>query len=148
MSIDFQKYALKGDEFLSILARNLGDEADKGRASRVLRSTFKVLREHITLEESVQLTAQLPMALKGLYMDGWRVNHTHPERLKSLTDFAMAVLKTEGDAGESCFLSIEDVFFCVKGVVQTMALYVSPEELDQAFGTLPKDIKELFRSWI
>ncbi len=148
MPINFQQYAVKGDEFLSILAGKLGDPSDKARASRILKSTFKVLRDHLTVEESVQLLAQLPVALKGVYMDGWRVNHTHVEKMKSLGDFSMSILQADGDAAATDFLSIEDVFFAVRVVVETMGLYVSAEELDEAFGTLPKDIKETMRSWI
>ena len=68
MALDFEKYAAKGNEFLNRLAENLGDE-DRAHAARILRSTFRGLRNHLTVEESFQLLAQLPMALKSVYVE-------------------------------------------------------------------------------
>jgi len=41
---------------------------------RIVRSVFHVLRDMLSTEESLQLIAQLPMALKSLYMDGTTTN--------------------------------------------------------------------------
>ncbi|MBL7849842.1 MAG: DUF2267 domain-containing protein, partial [Cyclobacteriaceae bacterium] len=75
MTIDFEKYAMKGNEFMNILARRLGDENNRDRAGRVLRHVFAVLRNHISPEESLQLLSQLPVAIKGVYVDGWTLSH-------------------------------------------------------------------------
>ncbi|HPM32772.1 MAG TPA: DUF2267 domain-containing protein [Chryseolinea sp.] len=63
--LDFEKYAMKGNEFLHALAVNLKD-SDRAHAARIVRSTFRVLRNRLSVEESLQLIAQLPMALKSV----------------------------------------------------------------------------------
>jgi len=57
MPLDFEKYAMKGNEFVNLLAKNLGDETGRARARRILRSVFRTLRNHLTLEESSDLLA-------------------------------------------------------------------------------------------
>ena len=71
MNTNFDKYALKGNEFLVRLSKNIGNEKDLDSAFRILRSTLRVLRKHFTIQESMQLLAQLPVAIKGVYVEGW-----------------------------------------------------------------------------
>ena len=72
MSIDFEKYAIKGNEFVSLITNALS--VPKERAGRIIRAVFHSIRNRLTHEESFQLLAQLPMSLKGVYVDGWKFN--------------------------------------------------------------------------
>jgi uncharacterized protein (DUF2267 family) len=147
MHTEFDKYALKGNEFLSKLAKNMGDNQDLDAAFRILRSTFHVMRKYITVEESMQVLAQLPMALKSIYVDGWKLHKPH-ERIKTLDEFAAEILKEEGNATWRDFSNMDEVMQDLRAVIITLAEYVSPSELEEAFGTLPKEIKKVFQMWI
>jgi uncharacterized protein (DUF2267 family) len=140
MLFDFEKYAMKGNEFLHRLENNLRT-SDRAHAARVLRSTLRVLRNHITFEESLQLLSQLPMAIKSVYVDGWRKG-SH-KKIKTVDDFLIEIIQEEGDAVFQDFRSKEDVIAGVRAVVDTMRLYVSAEEMEQALGTLPRSIREM-----
>ena len=59
MTINFEKYARTGKEFVNKVAFELGDDRNTAKASRILRSTLHVLREQSTPEESVQFISQL-----------------------------------------------------------------------------------------
>ena len=147
MALDFDKYAMKGNEFLNILAKKLGDEADRDRAARVVRSVFHSLRRHLSVEESVQLLAQLPMALKSVYVDGWKINKPH-ERIHTFDDIVNEIVQEEGRAAWRDFGNREDVIFAIRAVVETMNHYVSKGELEEAFGTLPEGLKKAFLAWV
>src|SRR5437868_4188083 len=71
MAIDFDKYAAKGNELLNLLADDLQVPADK--AGRILRSVLHAIRNRLSVQESLQVIAQLPMALKALYVDQWHI---------------------------------------------------------------------------
>lgn len=43
----------------------------KSSAYQALRSTLHALRDRLRVEEAVQLAAQLPLLIKGVYYDGW-----------------------------------------------------------------------------
>lgn len=147
MSIDFEKYAMKGNEFLNRLAQKLGDEGNRDRAARILRSVLHALRNRLTAEESLQLLSQLPMALKGVYVDGW--NKIGPDKgIKTLEDFANEVIKEEGKTAWRDFSNMDEVGQAIHAVIETLVSYVSVDEMEEAFGTLPQELKKVFNTWI
>ncbi len=147
MPLNFEKYAMKGNEFLNRLAKKLGDENDRDRAARILRSVLRTLRNHLATEESIQLLAQLPMAIKSVYVEGWKINDVHP-RVKTVEDFAVEVMKEEGQVAWRDFSNIEEVIQAIHAVVETIVSYVSPDEMEEAFGTLPKNLRNILTTWI
>src|SRR5205823_6148367 len=44
---------------------------DRHTAYRALRATLHALRDRLTVDEVAQLSAQLPMLIRGLYYEGW-----------------------------------------------------------------------------
>src|SRR5689334_6902602 len=100
--MNFEKHAAKGNEFIHRLAIRLGDGADRDRATRVLRCVLHVLRNRLSVEESFQLIAQLPMAIKAIYVDGWAPSHGHP-KIKTIDEFAEAVRTEDGISVENDF---------------------------------------------
>lgn len=147
MALDFEKYAMKGNEFLNSLAKRLGNEDDRDRAARILRSVFHVLRNHLTVEESMHLIAQLPMALKGVYVEGWNIHKTG-EKVKTLEELANEVIREEGNVAWRDFSNLDEVIAAVKAVAETMTEYVSGGQLQDMTGTLPKGLRRVFSEWI
>ncbi|HEX7015298.1 MAG TPA: DUF2267 domain-containing protein [Cyclobacteriaceae bacterium] len=147
MPLDFENYAQKGNEFVNLLMKNLGAEDERDRAARILRAVLRTLRNHLSLEESSDLLAQLPMAIKAVYVDGWRMTQPH-ERVSTMQEFANEVLKQHGATAWRDFSNPDEVVFAVRAVIETLADYVSVSELEQAFGSLPKELREQFKVWI
>ena len=56
--------------WLEQLMREL-DWNDAHRATHALRAVLHALRDRLTVEEAVDLGAQLPMLVRGLYYEGW-----------------------------------------------------------------------------
>ncbi len=51
--------------------RDNGDLADEAAAYSVLRAVLHQLRDRLTPEEAVDLAAQLPLIVRGIYFEGW-----------------------------------------------------------------------------
>ena len=66
--------------------RDKGELADEAAAYSVLRSVLHQLRDRLTLEEAVDLGAQLPLIVRGLYFEGWRPHHV-PRKIRSKQKF-------------------------------------------------------------
>ena len=47
------------------------DCPDRQEAYLALRATLHALRDRLTIEETAQLAAQLPMLIRGFYYEGW-----------------------------------------------------------------------------
>ena len=63
------------------------------KAYLALRTVLHALRDRLTVEEAVDLGAQLPMLIRGLYYEGWTLKgKPHKERTKA--DFLIHVKKT------------------------------------------------------
>ena len=61
----------KTQEWLKELIEN-GDLADMQESLAVLRAVLHHLRDRLTLEEAVDLGAQLPTLIRGIYYEGWQ----------------------------------------------------------------------------
>src|SRR5690606_42007608 len=143
MPLEFETYAQKGNEFVNLLMKNLGVEDERDRAARILRSVLRTLRNHLSLEESSDLLAQLPMAIKAVYVDGWRMTQPH-RRVSTMQEFANEVLKEHGSTAWRDFSNPGEVVLAVRAVIETLAEYVSIGELEQSFGSLPNELRTQF----
>lgn len=141
MITDFSKYAVKANEFLSDVAEKLGDRDDKARASRVIRAFFHSIRNHITLEENFQLLAQLPLILKGLYVDGWMPLKQKPKS-STKNSFIEEMVNEDRSAGDD-FTNPGEVIFSAKAVFGALGKYISKGELEDIKNVLPHELKEL-----
>jgi uncharacterized protein (DUF2267 family) len=137
MLLEFEKYAMKGNEFLNRLQENL-ETTDRAHAARILRSTLRVLRNHLMVEESLQLISQLPMAIKGVYVDGWRAGDH--KKIKSMDDLLVEIVNEEKTDVFRDFTDRDGIVNAVRAVIMTLREYVSDEEIDQALATLPRKI--------
>jgi uncharacterized protein (DUF2267 family) len=140
MPLDFEKHAQIGTAFLSALAEELGDQANRQLAGRMVRAVFRALRNHLTLEENFQLISQLPMTLKAVYIDGWIPSKKRPTSRKK--SHFIAEVKHEDDAMRSeDFANKAEVTFAVGAVLRTLQRYISFGELEDILGVLPKSLR-------
>lgn len=146
MSLNFEKHAAKGNEFVNRLAARLGDIDNRDRAGRVLRCVLHTLRDRLTVEESFQLLAQLPMVIKALYIEGWQPSRYH-NKIKTLQELSEEVMKLDGMSAWRDFSGVSDAMDGIEAVIKTMADYVSAGELHDIIAVLPEDMKERFMVW-
>lgn len=142
MTIDFEKYARTGKEFLKKVAAELGDEDDTSRASRLLRATLHVLRDQSSMFESMQFISQLPMFIKAIYVDGWSPGSSK-NHFRHLDEFTDAVEEYGGfESFETRLEKIHDI----QSVMHVIAEYVSEGELEDFRKTMPKELRVLLEA--
>lgn len=147
MTLHFEKHAAKGNEFLNLFAQELGGEQYRDSAGRILRSTFRALRKHLMLEESFHLISQLPLVLKGVYVDGWQPQHIAMARLRHMDDFLEEVIREDGLSAYRDFSNLDDARFAVKALFRALRRYVSEGEMKDIRGALPKALSPLFEDY-
>lgn len=142
MTINFDKHAQAGKEFLRKVAFELGDELDTSRASKLLRGTLHALRDQSSFEESMQFISQLPLFIKAIYVDGWNPG-SHKHHFRHLDEFTLAVQKYGGfEDSENPLEKLHDI----QAVIHVVAEYVSEGEMDDFRMTMPKELRILLES--
>ena len=145
MAIDFNQYAAKGNEILAQLDRELGDQG-REHAGRVLRAVLHALRNRISAEESLQLLSQLPMALKGLYVDGWKMSTIH-KSVRTLDDLADEIIAEGGRTAWRDFASKADAMLALRSVMKVLARFISSGEFKDIAAIMPEQLRAEVRTW-
>jgi uncharacterized protein (DUF2267 family) len=82
-----------------------------------------------------------------VYVEGWRISQPH-ERIRTIEAFAAEVIKEQGQVAWRDFSSLDEVIQSVRAVIETMVAYISADEMEEAFGTLPKNLRSIFSAWV
>jgi uncharacterized protein (DUF2267 family) len=122
-------------EWLKELRDNAG-LADEAEALSVLRGVLHQLRDRLTPEEAIELGAQLPVIVRGIYYEGWRPSRT-PEKVRSRQQFLDEVTMKLLPRRIAPEAAVRDVFALI-------AHHCDPGEVGDVIGQLPSEIKELW----
>jgi len=143
MAMNFDKYAAEANTFLKHLAEELNHPEEIGRTGIILKSVLHTLRDRISISESFDFMAQLPMFLKALYVDEWKYKE-RPDRLKNLDDFAEKVKEHQQKFGENQFDWPEHTGEIIQQTLNFIKKrYVSKGEVEDLKANLPKDLEAI-----
>ena len=104
-----------------------------------LRAVLHVLRDQLRPEDAVHLSAQLPMAVRGLFFEGWRMSRA-PSHDATLEGFAAHVAR-ELPAG----YPLEPIS-TASGVFAMLWTEIDVGETAKLIDRLPEDLKQLWPS--
>ncbi len=141
--MNFEKYAEKGNLFVKELAQELGCPDNKKKAGRILKAVLKALRNRLSHEESMHLLAQLPMCIKAIYVDGWKLSET-PEKIKNVSEFVEEVMKYDRPRAQQDFADKDEAIRAIKAVFRVIKRHISDGEAQDVEAELPKQLKELW----
>lgn len=139
MAKEFNNYAAKGNEVLQHLAKELKVPNDK--AFRILNATLHALRDHLPVNESVHILSQLPMALKGVYVDQWDANRRAP-RIHHVSEFLDEVRGKDKILAGFDLGNDEQARKSVGTVFGVLRQYIAPGEFHDLLVTLPLEVRE------
>ena len=125
----------KAHVWLNELACEL-DSGDRRYAYRVLRAFLHALRDHLSVDEAAQLSAQLPILIRGIYYEGYDPSRT-PEHARSLERFLTRIAKEAELAGET------EASFAASAASRVLLRHISPGEGEDVLQALPAHIREL-----
>ena len=124
----------------NVWIKELTDElgwTDHQRAYHALGAVLHALRDRLTIAETADLGAQLPMLLRGLYYEGWNPSAT-PLRERRKEDFLRHIASAFPGHAE---IYPEEVAW---GVFKVLERRVSAGEIRDVLHVLPADIRSLW----
>ncbi|MDD5302363.1 MAG: DUF2267 domain-containing protein [Elusimicrobia bacterium] len=133
----FDTAVQKGNMWLKDIEQ-AGKLRSRFQAYAVLRSVLHALRDCLPPAEAVKFSAQMPLLVKGVFFDGWKVS-PKPERL-SLEEFHAYVRRgLKEQAGV-------DPATALKAVLATLSRHISPSVLDTLQLVLPREVHAAVRA--
>lgn len=119
--------------WLKEIMESLGWE-DRHKAYIALRAVLHALRDRLPKGEAVQLGAQFPILISGIYYEGWKIRERGIKRQKKefFSKIAAAFLNEPG-------IQVEKI---VQGVFSVIAKHVTEGEIEDIEAVLPKELKE------
>jgi len=138
MSLDFEIYAAKGKEFISLVAEELA--IPPGKAGKVIRAVFHALRNWLSHEESFKLVACLPMPLKGVYVDGWKFDKDFGH-ITHLKDFLDEVRQEDNNRSGYDFGDNSKAMVAVSAVFKALNYFADESEMNDLINVLPPRLK-------
>ncbi|MBX2893619.1 MAG: DUF2267 domain-containing protein [Saprospiraceae bacterium] len=142
MALNFNKYVQDGEQFLKEVAREINDPDNVAKAGRILRAVLHAFRNRVSPQESLQLIAQLPMLVKAVYVDGWRISD-ESKTLRTLGDFIEAVREEGGRGTTNDFVTDREVEHAIHAVFTVLKKHVSAGEIKDIVATLPAELRPL-----
>jgi uncharacterized protein (DUF2267 family) len=140
--LQFNQYVHDGEDFIREVANETAAPWDMVHALRITRAVLFALRKRLTPAESLHLISQLPMLLKAIYVDGWKITN-EAQDLRHLDDFIEAVRK-EGEFGlKNEFAADAEVKKAIRAVFTVIQRRVSAGEMNDIVATLPQDLRPL-----
>ena len=131
----FDRSVEKANTWINDVAAEMGT-ADRHEAYRALRAFLQTLRDRLPVAEAAQLSAQLPLLIRGIYYEGWQPSRT-PLRYRDAREFLDRVAeeaKLHGDTEAS---------FAVAAAARVLARRVSGGEIEDIAHVLPEDLRRL-----
>jgi uncharacterized protein (DUF2267 family) len=107
---------------------------DPAAAFDGLCSTLRALRDQLSTDEVLDLASQLPVLLRGFFLDGW--NGRAP-RVFRRENFVRPVARALGPRGE-------DAEHVARASLALLARHVAQSEMADLVCALPPDLGELF----
>lgn len=142
MALNFNQYATEGNIFLKEYAKEIGLPDNPERAGRILSAILHGLRSIISVEESLQFIAQLPMFLKAVYVNGWSFK-AKKDKVKDVEGFIDLIRSFDGKTSLYDFESDEIAEDYIHTTFLILRRYVSSGEMDDIRDGLPKRLKGL-----
>ena len=134
----FEKTYRKSEAWLGELCVELG-WSDRYKANRVLRVTLHALRDRLPMQEAVQLGAQLPMLIRGLYYEGWQPGATPNKDLDRAA--LLAAVRNAFDEQDPAFNSKT----AVMAVFRLIETHISEGESRDIAAVLPERLRLLWK---
>lgn len=107
------------------------------RAWSGLRAVLHALRDRLTFEEAFDLAAELPMVIRGMYVEGWD-RRRRPMKMRTREEFLTLVAENLVRAPDA------DPEPLTRAVFGLLARHLDRGEIDQVRSMLPEPVRRLW----
>lgn len=135
----FDRTVQAGLEWVDEVSSEMGRD-NRDEAYQALRAVLHTLRDRLTVEEGANLSAQMPMILRGMFYEGWKPSSI-PVKIRDRDAFLDYVMEKLGPV-----VSIIPPMEAIQAVFKVLEIKVSKGELDDIKALMPEELRLLWPS--
>jgi uncharacterized protein (DUF2267 family) len=106
---------------------------DEHKALHALRAGLQSLRDRLSTDQAAQLSAQLPLIIRGMFFEGWNPSIT-PMRIRHRGEL-LALVRERYAPRED--VPAEDI---LRSLFRVLDRHIAPGEIGHLMVTLPEDL--------
>jgi uncharacterized protein (DUF2267 family) len=125
-------------EWIDDIQHELGWQS-KDKTYQATKAVLQTIRDRLQVNEVIHLSANLPLVMKGMLMDGYTLKGK-PERIRDLESFLVTV-QANYNSNMSDIINTEDATVTVLNVLND---HMGGGELAKVALNMPKSIQRLF----
>jgi len=144
--LHFERFVHDANKYFKDLTDQIGPADHINRVFIIWRAVMHTLRDRIHMGESLDLVSQLPMILKGFYIENWKYHEHAPLKYETLEEMSTQVENLQSKYGEEEFdwdISTEEL---IKAILNSLKQYLSDHQLDHLKGQLPEEVKSIIET--
>ncbi len=134
----FDTAVQKADLWLKEIMEELNTDSRR-IAYMSLRAVLHTLRDRLLVDEAVDLGAQLPLLIKGIYYDEWKPSST-PVKDRHIDDFLARIKERYRADG------LVDIEKTTRAVFTVLKRKITEGEINDVKGMMPDELKTLWGS--
>jgi uncharacterized protein (DUF2267 family) len=140
--MNFESYVINANKFLKDVAIEIGEPDNRAKAGRVLKAVLHILRTRFTAEESIHFAGQLPILIKGIYVDGWHLTRfrNNPD---NNSDLLTDIKSFEGNWGYNDFSNDAKTIDMIRGVLRVLKRSVKDGEVQSPKSHISEEINDV-----
>ncbi|TVR31282.1 MAG: DUF2267 domain-containing protein [Balneolaceae bacterium] len=136
--VNLEKYCNETKSWLNDIANVMRVPDRTDWAMNVMKAVLHTIRDRTTLQEVFHLSAQLPVLVRGIYLEGYKPTG---KPIKMNAEEFMQQIKKR--MAPSIDIPVTEA---VRAVITVLYERTSPGEMDDIKGLMPKDIQKLWNS--
>ena len=140
---NFERQIHEANRYFNLLAEKLNHPEEQQRAFIIWRAVMHTLRDRMAISESLDLISQLPVILKGYYVDQWSYSETPPETYDTIEGMKNKVKNLQDRYGETDFDWKQPTEKIISITINSLREYLSEGQLQHIRAQMPAEVKEL-----
>ena len=113
-----------------------GLASDRRAGCRALRAFLHTLRDRLPAEQNAELAARLPLAVRGMYFEGWQPN-------RASLDYRDPAEFVERVRREAQLIGDTEAWFAVQAAAAVLRRHIGAVAIDDIVRTLPGSLQGL-----
>lgn len=139
--LNFDRFVQEANEYVKELADKLGHPEEIQRTFIAWKAVMHTIRDRIQISESFDLMSQLPMILKGVYVQNWKYSEKPPKDFDTIEQMCKEVKALQAQYGESEFKWEKSTEEIIRLIFDSLKKYLSEGQLKHVDNQLPKDLQ-------